>query len=783
MAMMRSVPAFIRRGLPMTSFTTVSALNVSPAVRYRQALRARCWRMANWLAVGCWFLLLATPLCGQESDVRTWTDATGKFTIEAKLIGVENGKAKLEKPDGKILQIELEKLSKSDQAFVANLMGESPSGAGKPGAKKGKIDIDHITMVEVDRTPRWSMAVQPQPLATDWSTDPIPLSIPENGKPWENDTFADDDDSKSQNEEDVADDADEDDSDASGSSKRIWLPDTFSVGNQHSPNLLLYRRNFFMQWQGGMYRGVALDLKSGGEAVPFTAVPASEVGMAVDPTSTLMACLGQSQEGGRSGYRMHIFEMRGNRISKRSWMEIADTIGFGAFWRTPEVQFAGSSHVLVTTPFEYDGLTGCCDLGEAKMNWAVNHPWGVRPLVTPDEKSIIISFDGGIASFDRSTGEQTGWIETGRTSFEALCLTPDGQRLVASSTDRIAVFRIGDGELESCFGIYTPRTTISINGRVRVYPVSNHRVATLIHNGHSLTNVVLSDLDARCTVCSYSFPSDANCVIDGMGKLRYLDTDGTQVLWRCMSLPHEDVAQEVEAAMNKIASISMPASIAVDGRYNLRLITYFNPATDANRAKRAKYRYEEPVDYTSDVLGWLEDHGLNPDGSGSYVFRLEESNDPPPIMDEMGPAGRGNNRIRPPASGNSSSNMTGIPETGSRRSRQSRPEDKRPQLMPSLPDDAEITGHGYSHPNRIGTLYAGGIPIWAPVHRYRVSPRLQLYRNTTASHKSKVDRIVEDVLSELDVPLEIRYAEEQFHFMVTGIDELEFLRGSSSTPD
>jgi hypothetical protein len=52
------------------------------------------------------------------SALRTWTDSSGKFKIQAKFRGVINQKVKLEREDGSILNLPLEKLSDEDQDFV-----------------------------------------------------------------------------------------------------------------------------------------------------------------------------------------------------------------------------------------------------------------------------------------------------------------------------------------------------------------------------------------------------------------------------------------------------------------------------------------------------------------------------------------------------------------------------------------------------------------------------------------------------------------------------------------
>ena len=49
---------------------------------------------------------------------RTWRSADGKHTIEASFAGFGNGKLRLRKTEGKVIEVPLEKLCPEDQAFV-----------------------------------------------------------------------------------------------------------------------------------------------------------------------------------------------------------------------------------------------------------------------------------------------------------------------------------------------------------------------------------------------------------------------------------------------------------------------------------------------------------------------------------------------------------------------------------------------------------------------------------------------------------------------------------------
>jgi hypothetical protein len=64
-----------------------------------------------------------------QNELRTWTSSTGKFTIEAEFVGVENGNVQLRKSDGKSITVPLAKLSDDDQQFIK---GQSLNGAEAP---------------------------------------------------------------------------------------------------------------------------------------------------------------------------------------------------------------------------------------------------------------------------------------------------------------------------------------------------------------------------------------------------------------------------------------------------------------------------------------------------------------------------------------------------------------------------------------------------------------------------------------------------------------------------
>lgn len=51
-------------------------------------------------------------------SMRTWSDLTGKFTVEAAFVSYTAGKLKIRRKDGRIVELQLDQLSKTDQEWI-----------------------------------------------------------------------------------------------------------------------------------------------------------------------------------------------------------------------------------------------------------------------------------------------------------------------------------------------------------------------------------------------------------------------------------------------------------------------------------------------------------------------------------------------------------------------------------------------------------------------------------------------------------------------------------------
>ncbi len=130
-------------------------------------------------------------------DIRTWTDNTGQYTIEAKFIGLEGNKVILEKADGSRIQIELIKLKPEDrtEAMKANTrkMTENPfKNAGdnpfknantKPNSRSNKTSTEPDPNAPNTSTVDWTAAKQLSVFGSDWK--PPSIKLPDNKLDWQ----------------------------------------------------------------------------------------------------------------------------------------------------------------------------------------------------------------------------------------------------------------------------------------------------------------------------------------------------------------------------------------------------------------------------------------------------------------------------------------------------------------------------------------------------------------------------------------------------------------------
>lgn len=92
-----------------------------------------------------------------ESELRTWSDASGRFTIEAKFKSQEGSRVRLEKADGSEVVISLALLSPADRAFLRQ-RDEAPEEAAGPSPSSSAA-FGERDRVEVESQSIWHPAI------------------------------------------------------------------------------------------------------------------------------------------------------------------------------------------------------------------------------------------------------------------------------------------------------------------------------------------------------------------------------------------------------------------------------------------------------------------------------------------------------------------------------------------------------------------------------------------------------------------------------------------------
>lgn len=73
-------------------------------------------------AICCCQISLSAAAEGDQPLVRTWTDRTGVYTIDASLVDCQDGTARLQRTDGMEISVELKLLHATDRSYVRDEM-------------------------------------------------------------------------------------------------------------------------------------------------------------------------------------------------------------------------------------------------------------------------------------------------------------------------------------------------------------------------------------------------------------------------------------------------------------------------------------------------------------------------------------------------------------------------------------------------------------------------------------------------------------------------------------
>jgi WD40 repeat protein len=352
------------------------------------------------------------------ADLRTWSDASGNFTLKAKFVGVADGKVTLQQEDGSSIEIELAKLSDADQKYVA----EQKAAAENPFKKKNDNPFQPKAKTDA--------SAEPGLTAVDWSGVKIIDINPASGT-WKLPPSAG----------------------PGGDLKPqiIRLPaktDFFEKVNGLTVSVVAnravvgYSTNKPGQNTGGTTRLAFVDLAAG-KLIAAVNVPGlfAPIALADDGNRVLVR---RDEFGGDKMDRLELWALDGSAIRKiAQWIPYDDVKG-----NDREVKWAA---------FLADGRLATCsgggrlavwDLEPLRPAYQLTIKGGGIPALSPDRKLIAFAEEKEVGVLDAATGQVLVTREMPTTPWPALAFSPDGKRLACVGFDKLYVWDAATGDVQ-----------------------------------------------------------------------------------------------------------------------------------------------------------------------------------------------------------------------------------------------------------------------------------------------------------------------------------------------
>jgi hypothetical protein len=410
------------------------------------------------------FALLASLFClplFAADDLRTWSDATGKYTIEAKFIGIEAGKVILEKADGSRIQIDLSKLKPEDRIEAVKLNGKKmtedannpfkdagkTTGSGRNNRKTGskttpEADANAPALANIDWAGAKLLTVfgsewkeqntTPVNLKLDWQ--PRPIAIPSSDF-WDKPTGVV----------------------ASAAAKRAVVVSGFDKpGNKDSATSTVH----------------VCDLEKGNIVKSF-------------PVSGKFTPLAISADGTQVIARQDIFGHDKSNVLELWKITDSDLVRQHRWEASKEDNNHGKD--VHGAAFLSDGKTFLTWLSGGMLTWwnadtlkpiqSLQLQGNTSPSLSPDLKFIVGKSNTDLVMLDANSGETLAVKPVGHGAHGRFAISPDGKHLAIQNINKVEIFDLPTANLV---------TTISANGFGHESPLYWTSPTTLL-GGHPLS--------------------------------------------------------------------------------------------------------------------------------------------------------------------------------------------------------------------------------------------------------------------------------------------------------
>jgi hypothetical protein len=430
------------------------------------------------------------------NDSRTWTDASGKFKIEAKFVKQEGDQVVLQRADQKTVKLSFDKLSTADQEFI----------------KKNSGDNDPENPFKVDEeadNPFKPVAPAAKP-AMPRKGDDVRQKVEE--------AFANPDDklvkispiknAKGASELII-------DAPASFSYSPDPTPTTHYVGVNRGfklsqlPQLELGNDNFWDRVTNVVFddakqqalvcflfapptkpkktRIERLDLAKG-ESLGVYESPVGFVAVDFDPVTQLI--LGRSEHNySRNNDRIDIWELSGEGLQHRLSFKPYDTGNVHTRQEVTWARFIGANHIGTLSG---DNRFVLWETNSLKPVYAATLWAGCEPALSGQGKYLALITKDGAYVLETLSGKVVAKLSGQPGYYPKLSFRPDGKQLACASNDRVTVWDMTTGQLAS--EVYYP------------HPMSAEDVSWPAEGTvllHANSNLRLIDLDKKVVLWTY----------------------------------------------------------------------------------------------------------------------------------------------------------------------------------------------------------------------------------------------------------------------------------------
>jgi hypothetical protein len=366
----------------------------------------------------------ANPFAAAEqAAVRTWTDSTGKFKIEASFAGKEGESVLLTKTDGKTIKLPLAKLSKEDQDHVATLNAKPPMENPFEAAEQVADD-------GLDRVADWSGAEQilPQPI------DGWPLAP----------------DAAQQPAQVLA-------------AKAMGLPGGGRERFFENPTSLLFDASkseavvVLVNGPPGKDREVKIvrcDLTTGRVVAekPWTT---SYTPVDLSPAGQLLACLpDQFARNESEKNKLTILRREGDKWTPLVRWKMGEGLEFAK--KFDQIRFLGEDKILGSTGF--GASVTLMQIEPVRALWTLKTAQNTSIALSANRTQLAAAIEGGIGIFSTASGETLARIATDSpVQGGTLSFSPNGTRLAHLSSAVVIVYDLTTGK--QVHEVWFPRPT------------------------------------------------------------------------------------------------------------------------------------------------------------------------------------------------------------------------------------------------------------------------------------------------------------------------------------